>query len=574
MAFSLRDIFIGSKRIPSRLDYKFAMLRAEFSLLMIGVSLFYIVLDYVNGTWLQFIGMYILMIAIGGTLILLNRRGYYTATNFMLMITVNAMVFLFSDVDHPVGGVYFYYATASIAGLILFSKEKNPLLQWVFGLLPIVLGAGAKLLDIRLIPTPSPDPGIVEINFLSNFTVSLLSLFFIVKFLINRNKESEQSLIASEQQISSASDALRRSEERYLMALQGTRAGIYEWHVQRNYVEVSDHWKSILGYSPSEMMHVTLETFMAMVHPEDAARTSASVMNHVKNQLPYQNEVRLRTKDGEYRWFQDSGVGMSDASGALQVVIGSIIDINERKAAEEKVRQQNELLAKTNQELDYFVYSVSHDLRAPLSSILGLTTIYPMSKNQQEKDEIVKMISDRANVLDEFIREVLDYSRNARLEIKYRPVLLWEVVDEVVSGLSHMEGFGAIDLQLAVPSDLTIVTDRERLKVVLSNLLTNAIKYRDPGKKSFIHVRAAQADGYWTIDVEDNGIGIREEHVPKVFDMFYKAHDTSRGTGLGLYIANEAIQRLKGRLEVTTKYGEGSTFRMRIPVPESQMAAV
>jgi len=572
MAISLRNLFLGARKIPSRLDYKFAMLRAEFSVLMVAVSTFYIFLDYINGTLHHFLSWYIAMMVIALITLLLNRRGNYSSANLLLMGTVNLMIFLFADVDHPEAGVFFYFATASVAGLILFSKSRNPVLPWIFGLLPIALGITARLVDLSVIDPPSANQSTMQVNFLSNFTVALLTLYFIVKFLLNRNRESEQSLMSSEQAIGQASEALKTSEERYAMALQGTRAGIYQWNVLENRVEVSDTWKSLLGYSPSEMLSVTLESFLKMVHPEDAERTSASIMNHVKNQLPYQNEVRLMTRDGEYRWFQDSGIGKSNGSGALEVVIGSIIDIHERKAAEEKVRQQNELLEKTNQELDYFVYSVSHDLRAPLSSILGLTTIYPMSKNQQEKDEIVKMISNRANVLDEFIREVLDYSRNARLEIKFRPMLLWEVVEEVLGGLSHMDGLDTIDVKVNVPSDLTVVTDRERLKVVLSNLLTNAVKYRDHGKSSFIYIRAIQSEGFWTIEVEDNGIGIKAEHLPRVFDMFYKAHDTSRGTGLGLYIANEAIQRLKGSLDVSSVYAEGSTFRIRIPVPKSAMA--
>lgn len=573
MTFSIRNLVLGPGHIRSRQDYKLAMLRVEFCFLMIGIALFYIVLDIINQMFV-FLPWYAGMMLTAIIVIGLNRKRYFNAATVILLVVLNVLVFIFADVDHPIGGVFFYFMTVSVVSLILLSQKGNEVMQWLFGLLPIVLGIIARAWDFQIVDFPSRDGTVMQITFYANFIVSLITQFAVVKFLINRNRESEQSLMEGEQAITKASEALKRSEARYSMALQGTRAGIYEWNVKENRVEVSDHWKSLLGYSPSEMMKVTLETFMSMVHPEDATRTSASVMNHVKNQLPYQNEVRLRTKDGEYRWFQDSGIGQSDEAGELSVVTGSIIDIHERKETEEKVRMQNELLEKTNQELDNFVYSVSHDLRAPLSSILGLTTIYPMSKNQQEKDEIVKMIGDRANVLDEFIREVLDYSRNARLEVKFRPILLWEVVDEVLSGLSHMDGFGAIRINVAVPSDLTIVTDRERLKVVLSNLLTNAIKYRDPGKESFIQIRAAQADGYWTIDVEDNGIGIKEEHVPKVFDMFYKAHDTSRGTGLGLYIANEAVRRLKGRLEVTSRFGEGSTFRMRIPVPEPQMASV
>jgi PAS domain S-box-containing protein len=562
---ALRKLILGSKRIPSRQDYKFAMLRAEFALLIAFVATFYVVLDIVNGMY-SFLPWYGFMFTVAIVALVMNRRGRYTAASLFILTTINLIIFIFADADHPQGGVYFFFMSTSVAGLILFSNSSLTL-RLLFGVLPIVLAFVARLWDFHIVEPPSQDPTIVQINFFANFTIGLLTSVLIIMFLINRNRESERSLLAGEQAVMKASEDLKRSEERMGLALQGTRAGIYEWHVQENRVEVSPHWKSLLGYSPSEMLHVTLETFLTMVHPEDAARTSASVMSHVKNQLPYQNEVRLRTREGEYRWFQDSGIGKADAHGALQVVIGSIIDIHERKEAEEKIRQQNELLAKANKELDYFVYSVSHDLRAPLSSILGLTSIYAMSKSPGEKDEIVKMISDRANVLDDFIREVLDYSRNSRLVLKLQPVLLWELVDDLLRGLAHMEGYGAIDIRVDVPSDLTVETDPDRVKVILSNLLTNAIHYRDHGKASFIIVRASRLPDEWNLSVEDNGIGIKREHLPNVFDMFYKAHDTSKGSGLGLYIANEAAHRLHGVLEVASEYGKGTSFKLRIPLP-------
>lgn len=565
MRIWIRNLLLGSRRIPSRADFKYAMLRAQFSVLLIAVTGFYIALDTVNRMF-GFLPWYSFMAAIGVLCIALNRAGHFRAANFTLLIFVNALVFIFADVDHPIGGVFFYFMTVSVAGLILFSKEGNRWLQFLFGLMPIALGLMAILWDFDIVGLPSRNPQVMRITFVANFTVGLLTMVIIVQFLINLNKESEESLMNSQAAMKKTSDDLRRSEERYAMALQGTRAGIYQWFVKENRVEVSPHWKSLLGYSPTEMMDVRLETFLSMVHADDAARTSSSVMNHVKNQLPYQNEVRLRTKTGEYRWFQDSGIGKADSEGNLQVVIGSIIDIHERKEAEEKIRQQNELLAKANKELDYFVYSVSHDLRAPLSSILGLTSIYALSKTDGEKDEIVKMISDRANVLDEFIREVLDYSRNSRLEVKPQPVMVWEVVDEVLSGLAHMEGFRALTVRTTIPSDLTVTSDRERLKVILSNLFSNAIKYRDLSKESYLAVKAYRTDREWFLEVQDNGIGIKEEHLPHIFDMFYKAHDTSRGTGLGLYIVQEAVHRLKGKIVVTSRYGEGTTFTIRTPL--------
>jgi PAS domain S-box-containing protein len=362
-----------------------------------------------------------------------------------------------------------------------------------------------------------------------------------------------------------ASEKLKRSEERYALALKGRQAGIYEWFVAEDRVELSEHWKNLLGYQASEIGFISLDIFLGMVHPDDVARTSTAVQRHMVEKTPYQNEVRLKTRDGSYRWFQDTGIAKTDADGRLQVVIGAIIDIHDRKLAEEKILLQNELLAKANKELDHFVYSVSHDLRAPLSSILGLTHIYTLAKDQTERDGIVSMVNDRAQVLDRFIREVLDYSRNTRLELHMQPVVVAEVVQDLLKGLDHMDGIESVTIETDIPKDASIVTDRERLKVILSNLLANAVHYRDPSKKSFIRILGRVSDGILRMDIEDNGIGIRAEHQDRIFEMFYKAHDHSEGTGLGLYIVMETVQRLKGTIDVRSEYTVGTTFMLKVP---------
>lgn len=557
-------MLLGSKHMPSRLEYKFAMLRGQFALLLLLVTVFYIGLDWSNDVF-SFIPWYLLMIAIGVSAIVLNRMGYYLLTNLFLVVTVNAIIYLFADVDHPQGGVYFFFANTSVMGLILFSTYGK-VIQLFFGLLPIGLGFLALLVDFDLMIPPLNDPAMMRVNFLANFSTGLLTTILIVQFLISRNKESERNLIESQQAITKTSEDLMKSEERYSMALKGTRAGIYEWNVKENRVEVSEYWKTLLGYDPSEMTLVTHESFLAMVHPEDLTRSSESVQQHVVAHTPYQNDIRMRRKNGAYKWFQDTGIGKMDSTGNLQIVIGSIIDIQERKIAEEKILQQNELLAKANKELDYFVYSVSHDLRAPLSSIQGLTNIYAMAKDQPERDDIIRMVGDRANVLDNFIREVLDYSRNARLDLSLHPVRVAEVTREVLKGLAHMDGIKALNITIHIDEELEVVTDRDRIKVILSNLLTNAVNYRDHGKKSYVMIRAAANSEFWTVEVEDNGVGIKSEHHTRIFEMFYKAHDNSRGTGLGLYIVNESLQRLKGSIEVVSYYGKGSTFKFKVPV--------
>lgn len=563
MKQAFRSLLLGSDRIPSRQEYKFAMLRGEFAILIMMVAVFYAVLDIINGMK-SFLPWYGLMVAIGIAAIAMNRRGHYQAASYFILFTINTVIFLFADVDHPQGGVYFFFLSASVAGMILFSSHSRKL-QFAFGVLPIVLGFIARLWDFNIVDRPSQNETLVLINFLANFAIGLLTSIVIITFMINRHRESERSLMASEYGMIKASEKLKRSEERYALALKGRQAGIYEWFVAEDRVELSEHWKNLLGYQDSEIGFISLDIFLGMVHPDDVARTSTAVQRHMVEKTPYQNEVRLKTRDGSYRWFQDTGIAKTDADGRLQVVIGAIIDIHDRKLAEEKILMQNELLAKANKELDHFVYSVSHDLRAPLSSILGLTHIYTLAKDQTERDGIVSMVNDRAQVLDRFIREVLDYSRNTRLELHMQPVVVAEVVHDLLKGLDHMDGIESVTIETDIPKDATIVTDRERLKVILSNLLANAVHYRDPSKKSFIRILGRVSDGRLHMDIEDNGIGIRKEHQDRIFEMFYKAHDHSEGTGLGLYIVMETVQRLKGTIDVRSEYTMGTTFMLKVP---------
>ncbi|MBS1979309.1 MAG: PAS domain-containing protein [Bacteroidetes bacterium] len=561
----LRNLLVGEKNISSLMEFKYAMLRGEYALIMLLACIFYIILDSVNGVF-EFIPFYVSAIVSGLLIVHLNRIEHYKWSTAVLLLTANTVVFLFADADHPSGGVYFFYAACSVIGIVLVGYYST-LGGWLAGLLPIALGYLSYLIPFNIIPRPSFNLDMLTINFLSNFTIGLAVSVFSVQFLIRRNKLAEKSLLESERHLVNTTNELRKSEERFELALKGTRAGIYEWDMVTNHVYVSDYWKSLLGYRPEEIVTVTLENFLERVHPDDLQRTTESVRNVVDtHHVLYQNEVRLKTKTGDYKWFLDSGIVKTDDKGVPLMSVGSLIDIQERKTAEEKIRQQNELLAKANQELDYFVYSVSHDLRAPLSSILGLTNIYSLTDNSQERDQIVKMISNRAFALDDFIREVLDYSRNSRVEVKYKTLLLRQSVAEVLEGLSHMQGFDQVDIINQVPAELEVVTDPDRLKVMLSNLIANAVNYRDQSKSSYIRICAERLSRWWSFSVEDNGIGIKPEHHEKIFDMFYKAHDRGNGSGLGLYIVREALGRLKGKIEVKSDYGKGSTFQVTLPV--------
>lgn len=561
----VRNFFVGEEAIPSRAEFKYAMLRGQFACVICGVAIFYTILDNINGVYV-FLPWYGLLAALGLFSLYLNRRKYYIPATILQLLTINTLVFMFADVDHPYGGVFFFLMTCSVTGLISLNHYHKGA-SIFFAILPIVLGFIAFKTDLNIIPPPRYEPEMVNTNFLANLTIGILSNAFVVYFLINRNHESEQSLRASERELIKTSADLKISEERFSMALQGTRAGIYEWKVKTNQVYVSPYWKRLLGYSADEVLELTPERFVSMTHPDDAQRTSKSISDHLITHQPYQNELRLRTKTGEYKWFLDSGVFKVDEEGNPSVVIGSIIDIDERKKAEEELALKNTQLAKTNEELDRFVYSASHDMRAPLSSLLGLIHLSEKTDRPEEVGIYLQMMKDRIKTMEGFIKEVTDYSRNTRLDITPAPIRLHELVTEVVQNLAYTIVNKKVRIEIDIDPNLVVISDANRLKVVINNLLSNAYKYHffdqaDP----FIIVSAFKKGDLIFISVKDNGRGIAEEHHARIFEMFYRASENSEGSGLGLYIVKETLDKLHGSISVHSKEGIGSEFSVTLPV--------
>lgn len=229
-----------------------------------------------------------------------------------------------------------------------------------------------------------------------------------------------------------------------------------------------------------------------------------------------------------------------------------------------RVEEINNELQHTNEELDRFVYSVSHDLSAPLKSIKGLIMISRMEPHlaQQYIDKIDKSV-DR---LEAFIGEVLDYSRTNRKQLTLEEIKLRPFIEDINKKFEFMENSGKINFLYNL-SPGEVISDSFLLKVAMSNLISNAIKYQKKydTHTPMISISSSVRNDRLDIEIADNGEGIREEYQGKLFNMFYRGTASSSGSGLGLYIAKEAIQKLHGKITFTSRLGEGSTFRISIP---------
>jgi signal transduction histidine kinase len=240
-------------------------------------------------------------------------------------------------------------------------------------------------------------------------------------------------------------------------------------------------------------------------------------------------------------------------------------EINIRKQAEERLQQTNSELSKRNTELDNFVYSVSHDLRAPIASVLGLINLARKDNESAMKDVYLELMYKSAQQQDHFIKEILDQSRNARLDVKREEIFFQPIIEETFSQLRYATSNGqAVEKIVAVKQDKAFFSDRWRMKVILNNIISNSIRYRN-GRDPVIKVNVAVENEGVFVEIEDNGKGIAQEHLSNVFRMFYRATDDGAGSGLGLYIVKEAIDKLNGSIRIDSEEGRGTKITMQIP---------
>jgi signal transduction histidine kinase/ligand-binding sensor domain-containing protein len=230
------------------------------------------------------------------------------------------------------------------------------------------------------------------------------------------------------------------------------------------------------------------------------------------------------------------------------------------------VEQRNAELKKLNEELDRFVYSASHDLRAPLSSVLGLVEIARLEETVEAKQKCLDMINTSVLKLDGFINDIIDYSRNQRIEIKPEELDIKQEVHEAIDELKYQDRENSIIKTVEVEEERRFVTDGRRLNIILKNIISNAIRYHNLEQSSpFIKVNVSYQNEKAKISISDNGIGIDKQHLENIFKMFYRADESSKGSGLGLYIVKETIDKLGGEVHVESQLNFGTTFSIIIP---------
>ncbi len=353
--------------------------------------------------------------------------------------------------------------------------------------------------------------------------------------------------------------ALRLSDRRFQTAVQGMSVGVFDWID----VNADDIWWSplffdLLGYESGEIKPA-VSTFRSLIHPEDVDPTFEALDAHLAGKAPFRVECRLKHKQLGYRWFLGSAQAIWDEDGKPVRMIGSIMDIHERKTAE---------LTKSE-----FVSTVSHELRSPMTSVMGAVGLIrsgrlgAMPPKVQELLDIAQANGDR---LVQIINDILDMDKIEAGQLDFHMVsqslhdLLQAAVREA-EGLA-LERDVAVTLDL-VGADVLVEVDADRFAQVMANLLSNAIKFSSPG--DVVTVSTRNMGDQARILVRDRGPGIPAQYRPLVFDKFTQADpsDARRtgGTGLGMSIAKAIVEKFNGTIGFETAMGKGTTFYFDLP---------
>lgn len=249
-----------------------------------------------------------------------------------------------------------------------------------------------------------------------------------------------------------------------------------------------------------------------------------------------------------------------------RVLHWTILDISDRIQYEESLKNKNEQLAKVNAQMEKFLYSTSHDLRSPLTSILGLINLLRFEIKDKNHLEYISKIEESTQRLDKIIRDVVSFSKTTYLRVQSEKIDFesqsWKVINTYRQYLNDKR----IHFDVEVTEKHPYYSDHERIEIILGCLIQNAIYFTDVNKlRPFVRINICTSADEALVEIIDNGIGIGRQHLDQIFNMFYKASLQSTGAGLGLYIVKEGVEQLRGTVEVESEIGFGSVFKLRLP---------
>ncbi|UPL50238.1 PAS domain-containing protein [Hymenobacter sublimis] len=354
-------------------------------------------------------------------------------------------------------------------------------------------------------------------------------------------------------------------------------------------VYLNQQWYDYTGQTEAEGLGVG---WLDAVHPDDRAATHATFADAAARQAPFSLLYRQRRHDGRYRWAVDTGLPRFHRSGQFEGYVGTVFDIHEQKQGEQALQHlttklrmardraeelnadlqaSNEQLTRTNVDLDNFIYTASHDLKAPISNIEGLLNLLQeelpahLAQSAQVAPTLLRMMDS----VERFKRTIDHLTEVTKLQKEHdapvTAVNLAAVVEDVHQDLLPLMQATGAKLVIDVSGQPPVRFSEKNLRSVVYNLLSNALKYHSPDRPPRVDVRAHVRLDHTVLEVHDNGLGIESAYLPRLFSMFQRFHTHVEGSGIGLYMVKRMVENAGGHIDVHSQPGAGTTFFVHLP---------
>lgn len=375
-------------------------------------------------------------------------------------------------------------------------------------------------------------------------------------------------------------EALRDSEQRMRLATEATGVGIWEWHIPAGRIQWDAEMFRIYGIAPTEDGFVDYGVWRDSVLPEDLARQEAILEDTCRQLGTSSREFRIQRRDNrELRHIQAVEAVRTNADGQIEWVVGTNLDITERRLAEENIQQLNirleqrvrdrtSQLENANHELEAFSYSVSHDLRAPLRAVIGFVRLLQngyADSLDAEGHRLLGVVAGEALRMGRLIDDLLAFSRMGRQQVAHNSIDMAALVCAEFENLTlaSPEAAPCLILKSLPPAQ----GDPVMLRQVFANLISNAVKFTRRQASATIEVGGASHDGWTTYYVKDNGVGFDEKYGHKLFGVFQRLHSANdfEGNGVGLALVQRIVHRHGGQVRAEGKPGAGATFYFILP---------
>ncbi|WP_052430154.1 chemotaxis protein CheB [Sporocytophaga myxococcoides] len=369
-----------------------------------------------------------------------------------------------------------------------------------------------------------------------------------------------------EERVEKRTRDLTISQERYKALSLATNDAIYDWEFSSNTVWWNEGFKNMFGYEHTDESK-GIESRFEKIHPEDRQRIIESIQNSItKGKIQWQEEYRFEKSDGSYSNVLDRAYILHFEDGMPYRIIGSIVDLTSLKKTQLELEKTNKNLVRINADLDNFIYTASHDLKAPILNIEGLVQTIKLEILPKSEDDdftsLLEMVDISIAKFKETIRDLTEIAKVQKdIIIDQELIDLKETIEETKLSIldSFIKNNVTLESNLQVPF---ILFSRKNLRSIFYNFISNGIKYRHPDRDPHLKISSEIVGEFVAISFSDNGLGIEEDKLDQMFGMFKRFHAHVDGTGIGLYIVKKIVENAGGKISVESILDKGTTFKI------------